>query len=90
MLSQLITCDHLNYFFCLTETWLKQEDYLSINESAPSSYLLFFQFFEVLGEEECQQCFIQINHLNPGQLLDTEEDDFSGFNEQEDDEYYDQ
>jgi len=32
-------CDHHIDIFCITETWLQQEDHVSINESTPSDYL---------------------------------------------------
>ena len=34
-----LICDHHIDIFCLTETWLQQEDHVSINESTPSDYL---------------------------------------------------
>ena len=34
-----LICDHHFDIFCLTETWLQQEDHVSINESTPSDYL---------------------------------------------------
>ena len=34
-----LICDHHSDIFCLTETWLQQEDHASINELTPSDYL---------------------------------------------------
>ena len=34
-----LICDHHIDIFCLTETWLQQEDHVRINESTPSDYL---------------------------------------------------
>jgi len=36
-----LICDHHIDVFFLTETWLKQDDHVSINESTPSSYFHF-------------------------------------------------
>ena len=38
LVNNLIDDDHID-IFCLTETWLQQEDHVSINESTPSDYL---------------------------------------------------
>ena len=40
LVNDLICDNHID-LFCLTETWLQQEDYVSINEATPSSYLNF-------------------------------------------------
>ena len=34
-----LICDHHIDIFCLTETWLQQEDHVTINNSTPSDYL---------------------------------------------------
>ncbi len=58
LVNELIS-DHHIYFFCLTETWLSNDDYVSLNESNPP--VISILIFKTLTEEvERQLPLIQV------------------------------